>query len=209
MLHPRNRWSFRACWSVVQAKPRLIIEYRMFANMWWRQQLSGVSLGHQSGCDIQLPLNVLGTHGQTHSVLSSVSISEKTSYRKISWSIEAARFVFRIIRSLLNLTGTSAAKLLMCLSNFKAIRQFKVPISWLRDFTRSYDKTSFRILRWCPACLISSTPVLASERTLFHLVKHRRTWSSVDVIVLNRYLLSPWVRLLLSGTLRRTIEMVP
>ena len=38
----------------------------------------------------------------------------------------------------------------MCLSNFKAIRQFKVPISWLRDFTRSYDKTSFRILRRGP-----------------------------------------------------------
>ena len=39
----------------------------------------------------------------------------------------------------------------MCLSNFKAIRQFKVPISWLRDFTRSYEKTSFRILRRGPA----------------------------------------------------------
>ena len=38
----------------------------------------------------------------------------------------------------------------MCLSNFKAIQQFKVPISWLRDFTRSYDKTSFRILRRGP-----------------------------------------------------------
>ena len=38
----------------------------------------------------------------------------------------------------------------MCLSNFKAIRQFKVPISWLRDFTRSYEKTSFRILRRGP-----------------------------------------------------------
>ena len=38
----------------------------------------------------------------------------------------------------------------MCLSNFKAIRQFKVPISWLRDFTRSYEMTSFRILRQGP-----------------------------------------------------------
>ena len=38
----------------------------------------------------------------------------------------------------------------MCLSNFKAIRQFEVPISWLRDFTRSYEKTSFRILRRGP-----------------------------------------------------------
>ena len=57
------------------------------------------------------------------------------------------RFVFRIVWSLWNLTGTSAAALPMCLLNFKAIRQFKVPILWLRDFTRSYGKTSFRILR--------------------------------------------------------------
>ena len=38
----------------------------------------------------------------------------------------------------------------MCLSNFIAMRQFKVPISWLWDFTRSYEKTSFRILRRGP-----------------------------------------------------------
>ena len=82
--------------------------------------------------------------------LGPVSISEKTSYRKISWSLEAARFVFRIVRSLWNLTGTSSAVLPMCLSNVKAIRQFKVPISWLRDLTRSYEKTSFRILRRGP-----------------------------------------------------------
>ena len=80
-----------------------------------------------------------------------VSISEKTSFGKISSSLEAARFVFRIFRSLWNLTGTSAAVLPVCLSNFKAIQQFKVPISWLRDFTRSYEKTSFRILRRGPA----------------------------------------------------------
>ena len=82
--------------------------------------------------------------------LHPVSISEKTCYRKISWSLEAARSVVRIVRSLWNLTGASAALLPMCLSNFKAIRQFKVPISWLRDFTRSYDKTYFRILRRGP-----------------------------------------------------------
>ena len=35
----------------------------------------------------------------------------KTSYRKISWSSEAARFVFWTVRSLWNLTGTSAALL--------------------------------------------------------------------------------------------------
>ena len=68
--------------------------------------------------------------------------------------IRARHLVFRIVRSLWNLTGTSAAVLPMCLSNFKAIRQFKVPISWLRDFTRSYGKTSFRILRRGPECFI-------------------------------------------------------
>ena len=40
-----------------------------------------------------------------------VYISEKTSYRKISWSLEATRFVFRIVLSLWNLTGISAALL--------------------------------------------------------------------------------------------------
>ena len=85
-----------------------------------------------------------------------VSISEKTSFRKISSSLEAARFVFRIVRSLCNLTGTSAAVLPMCLSNFKAIRKFKVPIPWLRDFTRSYEKTYFRILRGGPDSVTDS-----------------------------------------------------
>ena len=49
------------------------------------------------------------------------SLSGRTSYRKISWSLEAARFIFRIFQSLWKLTGTSAAALPRCLSNFKAI----------------------------------------------------------------------------------------
>ena len=57
------------------------------------------------------------------------------------------RFVITIIRSLWTLTGTSAAQLPMCLSNFKAKWYFKLPTSRLRDFTRSYYKTSYRILR--------------------------------------------------------------
>ena len=70
-----------------------------------------------------------------------VSIYDKMSYRKISWSLEAARFVFRIVRSLWHLTGTSAALLPRCLSNFKTMRYFKLSISRLQDFMRSYDKT--------------------------------------------------------------------
>ena len=63
--------------------------------------------------------------------------------RRLIWrsqSLHAARFVFRSVRSLRILTCTSAAVLSMCLSNFKAVRQFKLPILRLRDFTRSYDK---------------------------------------------------------------------
>ena len=50
------------------------------------------------------------------------SLSGKTSYRKISWSLEAARFVFRLFQSRWNLTSISAAMLPRCLSNFRTIR---------------------------------------------------------------------------------------
>ena len=85
-----------------------------------------------------------------------VSISDKTCFRKISQSLEAAKFVFRIVQSLWNLTGTSAALLPMCLSSSKAMRWFKLPISRLRDFTRSYDKTSYWILKRDPGCRSAS-----------------------------------------------------
>ena len=64
------------------------------------------------------------------------SLSGKTSYHKISWSLEAARLGFKLFQSLWNLAGTSAALLPMCLSNFRAIRPLQHPISRLRDFTR-------------------------------------------------------------------------
>ena len=63
---------------------------------------------------------------------------------KISQGIEAARLLFRIIRSLWNLAGTSAAVLPISLSNFKALKKLKSPISRLRDFTSSYYKCLIR-----------------------------------------------------------------
>ena len=68
--------------------------------------------------------------------------------------------VFRIVRSLWNLTGTSAALLPRCLLNFKAMRYLKLPISRLRGFTRSHDKTSYRILKWDPGAdsILHTTP---------------------------------------------------
>ena len=64
-----------------------------------------------------------------------VSISDKTSYSKISQSLEVARFLFIIVRTLLNLTGSSVALLPMCQPNFKAMQRPKVPIVRLRDLT--------------------------------------------------------------------------
>ena len=53
------------------------------------------------------------------------------------------------------------------LSNFKAIRQFKVPISWLRDFTRSCGKTSFRILRRGPELIYFKDSIILDYK--FHI----------------------------------------
>ena len=130
----------------------------------WRSITSGSPDMHRSAYFIMI-MDADALEPSRHQ--GPVSISDKTSYRKISWSLEAARFVFRIVRSLWNLTGTSAAMLndegkiffrndgvflslrkactwattcALCLSNFKA----------MRDYTRSCDKTSYRILRRAP-----------------------------------------------------------
>ena len=60
--------------------------------------------------------NELGYHGL-------YSLSGKTSYRQISQSLEAARLGVIMIVSLWNLAGFSAAVLLRCLSNFRAIEK--------------------------------------------------------------------------------------
>ena len=78
------------------------------------------------------------------------SLSGETSYRKISWSLEAARFGFKLFQSLWNLAGTSTALLPRCLSNFRAIRPLQHPISRLRDFTRFGGKTSYRLVNRGP-----------------------------------------------------------
>ena len=78
------------------------------------------------------------------------SLSGKTSYRKISWSLEAAGFGFKLFQSLWNLAGTSAELLPRCLSNFRAIRPLQHPISRLRDFTRFGGKASYRWVNRSP-----------------------------------------------------------
>ena len=58
----------------------------------------------------------------TEATLGLYSLSAKTSYCKISWSLEGARFGFRLFQSLWNLTGPSAAVLPRYLSSFRAVR---------------------------------------------------------------------------------------
>ena len=82
--------------------------------------------------------------------LGLYSLSGKTSYRQISWSLEAARLGVMIIAPLRNLTGSSAALLPRGLSNFRAIGKVETRISRLRDFTRPCSKTSYRLVNRGP-----------------------------------------------------------
>ena len=86
-----------------------------------------------------------------HSPLDPVSIFDKTSYRKISQSLKAARFVFRIMWSLWNLTGTSAALLPMCQSNFIAMRWSNYQS---RGFETSRDLTVRRLIGYWNGALV-------------------------------------------------------
>ena len=63
-------------------------------------------------------------------------------------SHEAMRFGYRLFKSLWNLTGTQAAALSRCMSNFRMIRH---PISRLRDFSGFGSKTSYRWVNRGPA----------------------------------------------------------
>ena len=90
---------------------------------------------------------------------------------------DLAKVTVRFVESHSYLTGVTAAELRQHQSNINmifnnkrvfqqcwkiAIRPFKVPISWLRIFTRSHEKTSFRILRRGPGInLFSSGHVMA------------------------------------------------
>ena len=102
------------------------------------------------GVNTLISLSNLSSDAAAIEIHELSSIPDKTSYCKISSSLEAARFVFRIVRSLWNLADTSAALLPKCLSNFKAMLWYELQISRLRDFSRSYDNTPYRILKRSP-----------------------------------------------------------
>ena len=80
-------------------------------------------------------------------VLAPVSIPSKSSYRK-SREVSKLRDLYLEFSYRSEIwQATSAALLSRCLSSFKTMRQSKLSISRLRDFTRSYDKTHYLILK--------------------------------------------------------------
>ena len=87
------------------------------------------------------------------------SLSGKTSYRQISWSLEAGRLGVIMIVSRWNLTCISAALLPRCLLNFRAIAKVQTRISRLRGFTRPCGKTAYRLVNRGPGDM----PTVSSE----------------------------------------------
>ena len=73
-----------------------------------------------------------------------------TTYRQISWSLKAARLDVATIVSLWNLTGITAALLPMCL--LKCNRKSINPNLAASGFTKSYGKTSYRLVNGGPEC---------------------------------------------------------
>ena len=73
-------------------------------------------------------------------------LSGKTSYRQISWSLEAARLGAIMIASFWHLIGISATPLPKCPTNVRAIGKVWTRISRLRYFTRSCGNTSVSLV---------------------------------------------------------------
>ena len=71
------------------------------------------------------------------------SLSGRTSYK-------ATRFQFRHFQSLWHLTDASTAALLRCLSNFRVMRSFKHPISWIPVSMVSCGKMSVTLVNRHP-----------------------------------------------------------
>ena len=118
------------------------------------------------------------------------SLSGKTSYHQISWSLEAARFGFKLFQSLWNLAGTSAALLPRCLSNLRAIRPLEHPISRLRDFTRFGGKTSLVMsvtVGFWPNTIIKTDSLCDFARLHNHSIYYQNTARWVDYITVWKY----------------------
>ena len=71
-----------------------------------------------------LSVTTSGVVAFVHNIQGLYSLSGQTSYHKNSWSLEAAKFGFRLFQPFWTLTSTSAAPLPRCLLNFRPMRSF-------------------------------------------------------------------------------------
>ena len=110
------------CWHVISE-----VEWHSSDSIFARDT---VAINHQNQLENYLykilfksPLGVYYTGGFSAMIAKQglYSLSGKTSYRQISWSLEAARLDVVMVVSLWNLTGTSAAALPRYLPNVRAI----------------------------------------------------------------------------------------
>ena len=85
-------------------------------------------------------------HCDTFNSQGLYSLSGRTSYRWISWSLEAARLDVVMIGSLWNRVPVK----------FQSDWKIKTLISWLRHFTRSYGKTSIRLMNIGPTLIAAN-----------------------------------------------------
>ena len=122
------------------------------------------------------------------------SLSGRTSYRKISRSLEAARFWFRLLKSFWNLTDTSAARLPKCLSNFRWYDHYNIQS---RDFETSRD---LAVLPLSPGNLVpnynSSSPNVdyTDTHTDTHTHTHTHTHTYIYIYICVSELGQHWLR---------------
>ena len=86
--------------------------------------------------DILRDLTIRATLPLGNGTLGLYSLSARTSYCKVSWSLEAAILDVILIVSLSNSPGISAALLSRCLWNFRTIEKVKTAASSLNEILR-------------------------------------------------------------------------
>ena len=110
------------------------------------------------------------------------SLSGKTSYRKISWGLEAARFELRLFSIAVKPDrhhGSSAAEMHAKFQNGMIIIY---PISRLQGFTRFDGKKTYRLVNRGTDFIYRDTRGLVWKKTLVYRVRVRGYISLCDVI---------------------------
>ena len=100
------------------------------------------------------------------------SLSGKTSYRQISWSLEAARLDVAMVVSLWQAPRQQHCRGTCQIS--ERLEKFKLRISRLRDFTRSCGKTSYRLVSRGPGPHLNINTVFPVMG--IPMLKVRRSW---------------------------------